>query len=240
MSRTREPDSETIAREGSGSETPGVSEGPLEVSLLCVHPLLVTEFRRVLSGGGFRVSYHRLEPGRVPDPEKWDVRPAPVHVLEADANASVTVAVIRRLLPVSPAGRILVVREEFPDREAFPLLSAGARGVLRYAEMESQLARALQVLAAGGFWVPRSLLSAFVESVLASSRPIRSAPLAQGLSRREAEVLELLLRNLSNKEIAKELKISSRTAKFHVSNLLAKHGVGRRADLIVLAHAGTS
>jgi DNA-binding NarL/FixJ family response regulator len=58
----------------------------------------------------------------------------------------------------------------------------------------------------------------------------------RGLSRREKEVLELLLENLSNKEIASELNISSRTAKFHVSNLLSKHGVRRRADLILLTH----
>jgi len=37
-----------------------------------------------------------------------------------------------------------------------------------------------------------------------------------------------------NKEIAKKLRISERTAKFHVSNLLAKFGVQRRADLILL------
>jgi DNA-binding NarL/FixJ family response regulator len=53
------------------------------------------------------------------------------------------------------------------------------------------------------------------------------------LSRRETEVLEALLDNLSNKEIAQRLHISERTVKFHVSNLLAKYGVTRRSDLIV-------
>ena len=43
-----------------------------------------------------------------------------------------------------------------------------------------------------------------------------------------------VLDNLSNKEIANKLNISERTAKFHVSNLLTKYGVGRRADLILL------
>jgi DNA-binding CsgD family transcriptional regulator len=53
-------------------------------------------------------------------------------------------------------------------------------------------------------------------------------------------VLEALLENLSNKEIADRLHISERTAKFHVSNLLAKFRLRRRQDLILhcLGQAG--
>jgi DNA-binding CsgD family transcriptional regulator len=55
------------------------------------------------------------------------------------------------------------------------------------------------------------------------------------LSRREREVYDLLLENLSNKEIAKRLNVSERTAKFHVSNLLSKFQVKRRSDLLLLS-----
>jgi DNA-binding CsgD family transcriptional regulator len=61
-------------------------------------------------------------------------------------------------------------------------------------------------------------------------RPAANAP---GLSRREQDVLEALLQNMSNKEIATRLNISERTVKFHVSNLLAKFSVQRRSDLIL-------
>jgi DNA-binding CsgD family transcriptional regulator len=54
------------------------------------------------------------------------------------------------------------------------------------------------------------------------------------LSPREIQVLDLLLDNLSNKEIASRMKIAERTVKFHVSNVLTKFGVARRADLILL------
>jgi DNA-binding CsgD family transcriptional regulator len=59
---------------------------------------------------------------------------------------------------------------------------------------------------------------------------------ASDLSRREQEALDSLLENLSNKEIASKLHISERTVKFHVSNLLQKFGVRRRADLILLCY----
>ncbi|HXM80176.1 MAG TPA: helix-turn-helix transcriptional regulator, partial [Thermoanaerobaculia bacterium] len=87
----------------------------------------------------------------------------------------------------------------------------------------------------GGFWVPRGLLSRFVDwTLVAGRRPGPSTALVP-LSPREREVHELLMENLSNKEIAKRLIVSERTVKFHVSNLLEKHGVKRRADLILQA-----
>ena len=82
--------------------------------------------------------------------------------------------------------------------------------------------------------MPRALLSAFVDSTLESARRPRPAPPGVRMSRREQEVVELLMQNLSNKEIGSKLHMSERTAKFHVSNLLAKYGVQRRADLILL------
>jgi len=82
--------------------------------------------------------------------------------------------------------------------------------------------------------VPRGLLSAFLDTM--RSAPLSGPALAgeSHLTGREREVLDGLLQNLLNKEIAKKLRISERTAKFHVSNLLAKFGVQRRADLILL------
>jgi DNA-binding NarL/FixJ family response regulator len=59
---------------------------------------------------------------------------------------------------------------------------------------------------------------------------------AAELSGREQEVLDALLENLVNKEIGSRLNISERTVSFHVSNLLSKFGVRRRADLIFLCY----
>src|SRR5258707_656101 len=64
--------------------------------------------------------------------------------------------------------------------------------------------------------------------------PVRMESTNPERSWREQEVLDSLLENLSNKEIASKLNIAERTVKFHVSNLLNKFGVRRRADLILL------
>jgi DNA-binding NarL/FixJ family response regulator len=206
------------------------------VCLFSFHPLLKTEFERVLPEEEFRLLFRRVDPDLLTNPEKLTVPRASAYVLESHRRAVVTealtAAVTRR-----PGARVLVVAEKFTEANAFPLLRLGTKGLVTYQEVESHLGRALKVLAGAGFWVPRALLSRFVDSEVSAARRSRPIALMRRLSRREKEVMELLLENLSNKEIASELHISSRTAKFHVSNLLSKHGVRRRADLMLLAYS---
>jgi DNA-binding NarL/FixJ family response regulator len=59
------------------------------------------------------------------------------------------------------------------------------------------------------------------------------------LRRRGAQVLPMVVRGLTNKEIANELNISERTAKFHVKDLMLKFGVKDRYTLASIAEAGT-
>jgi DNA-binding NarL/FixJ family response regulator len=69
------------------------------------------------------------------------------------------------------------------------------------------------------------------------SGPARSLDVDDGeiaLTSRENEVLSLLARGASNKVIARELKISVHTAKFHVASVLAKLGARNRSDAVVL------
>ena len=58
-----------------------------------------------------------------------------------------------------------------------------------------------------------------------------SGPRAQGLARREQEVLDLIAQDLPNKEIARTLHLSLPTVKSHVQSILKKLGVRRRADV---------
>jgi hypothetical protein len=94
----------------------------------------------------------------------------------------------------------LIVSEKFSSAESHDLLRLGAKGLLTYAEAREQLPRALPLVAAGGFWVPRALLSEFVDSVLESTRGGRVNMANEGeLSKREQQVLDALLENLANK-----------------------------------------
>jgi DNA-binding NarL/FixJ family response regulator len=61
-----------------------------------------------------------------------------------------------------------------------------------------------------------------------SSQPARSEP----LTKREAEVLQLLAQGLANKQIASTLGISEHTVKFHISSIYSKLGVNNRAEVV--------
>jgi DNA-binding NarL/FixJ family response regulator len=204
------------------------------VCLFSFHPLLLAEFERLLSGEKeTRVLERRVEHNQVPEPT-LSVPRASVYVIEAHSHRPVTETYVAAILERVPKARVVVIAEKLSEQAAFPLLRQGVKGMLRYSEVSAYLPRTLKEVASGGFWVPRSLLSAFVDSTLENVRRPRPAPPGVRMSRREQEVVELLMQNLSNKEIGSRLHMSERTAKFHVSNLLAKYSVQRRADLILL------
>ena len=211
------------------------SSKKLQVCVLSPHPLVLGELERLLTGPGFHVVARQLESTLAPDLRRVTVPRAGVYVVDAHAARPATAALITNILGQYPTARVLVVAEDFNQNASFTLLRLGTKGLLTYSEARTYLPRALPLVANGGFWVPREVLSGFVDSILNSSggRNLKG-DLSATLSRREEEVLDSLLQNLANKEIASKLNIAERTVKFHVSNLLSKFGVRRRADLILL------
>jgi DNA-binding NarL/FixJ family response regulator len=206
----------------------------LTVCILSPHPLVLSEFERLLAKTPFKVILKQLESTLAPDLRALDPPKADVYVVDGHAARPATGALLTNLLERCPESRLIVVGEQHNDANSFSMLRLGVKGLLTYVEAREQLVRALPLVAAGGFWVPRSVLSGFVDSILTGQGRRLKTDSVTNLSRREQEVLDSLLENLSNKEIASKLNIAERTVKFHVSNLLSKFGVRRRADLILL------
>ena len=216
-------------------ESVGSSSHRCSVGFYWCHPLVLPQFQRVISEHGFRLIARRLEADRIPDFERLSVPKASVYIVEAHPQFPVTEAVVTGIHARQPSSRVLLLSEPFDDATAFALLRLGVKGLMTYGEADGGLPRAIETVAEGGLWVGRALLSRFVDSALCTV-PLRVyATGFEGLTRRERQVLEAVLDNLSNKEIARRLHMSERTAKFHVSNLLVKHGVRRRADLLFCA-----
>jgi DNA-binding NarL/FixJ family response regulator len=207
----------------------------LKVCLLSPHPLVRSEFERVLPENAFQISFRQLNSSAPSEIKQLPIPKSPVYVIDGQASTPVIHALIEGILESNAKARVLVLASKHNDDSTFEFLRLGVKGLLAYGQATKQWQDALPLVAAGGYWVPRSVLSRFVESIIGTRKSNMSRNKTPGtLSRREREVLESLLRNLSNKEIASQLNISERTVKFHVSNLLAKHGVRRRADLIVM------
>src|SRR6202167_3762170 len=209
----------------------------LKVCLLSPHPMVLDEFHRLLEDSGFQITSKQLDSMLAPDLRNLDVPKASVYVVDSHAARQATGALLGNILDRHADARLLVIGDNLKEEDSYSLLRQGVKGILNYEEAREQLLRALPLVAAGGFWVPRAVLSSFVDTILSGTpgHRLRTNSPAE-LSRREQEVLNLLLENLANKELADRLHIAERTVKFHVSSLLAKFGVRRRADLILLCY----
>jgi DNA-binding NarL/FixJ family response regulator len=203
--------------------------------VLSPHPLALEALRQHLSSLPMTFEAVRLPHSAHLDVAALTRRASAVCVVDACYPPVAAERVVAQLMGALPGARALVLTEDLEETPAFRLLRLGVKGLLPYAEVAEQIRPSLLAVARGGFWVPRELLSRFVDSLLAAGQSRQTLHPA-GLSTRENDVLDCLLTNLANKEIALRLGISERTVKFHVSNLLGKFGVQRRADLILQAY----
>jgi DNA-binding NarL/FixJ family response regulator len=114
--------------------------------------------------------------------------------------------------------------------DATRLFYWGIEGFVQLSETwRVELPQAIHSVQNGQYWVPSEVLMALVSYVHAPEQ-LRALP-GQSLTTRERQVLRLLIRHLTNKEISKALVISERTVKFHVSHVLCKLGVENRRGL---------
>ncbi len=159
-------------------------------------------------------------PGWKPDVVLMDIH------LPDRSGIECTVA-LKALLP----GLQVIVLTAYEDTEnLFKALRAGACGYLLKRAQPAEILAAIQEVQGGGApmssEIARKVLGAFHDS------PPQAAA-EQDLSRREREILELLLRGLSNKEISAELSISVPTVKVHIRHIYEKLHVRCRVDLFV-------
>ncbi len=214
--------------------TPGKTQRRVKVCVVSTHSIVLQEIQRVLTDVPFDVAAAKVSAAQGAA-EGSQLPAAAVYVIDSEGTSEGLIELIRRIVDRAPEARMLVLGESFDEESAFPLLSLGVKGLVAHDLLGQQLPRALEAVCDGGYWVPRTLLASFVDSVISSSKQATPAkPAGVAVSRREKEIVDALLLNLSNKEIAGQLNISERTVKFHVSNLLSKFHVQRRADLILL------
>ncbi len=114
-------------------------------------------------------------------------------------------------------------------------LASGAQGFLVHGELHPEdLARAVRAVAAGQVWLSPSAASVAVQSVRARAESDSAMRLRFGLTRRERQLVELLVGGLSNAEIAATLVLAEKTVKNHLNHVYAKLGVTSRAQAVAL------
>ena len=123
-----------------------------------------------------------------------------------------------------PDARLIVLTTYDGDEDIYRSLQAGAKGYLLKDVFFEELETAIRTVHAGSRHIPAAIGERLAERMTGSE-----------LTGREMEVLELIVRGNSNKEIASALNISEATVKSHINNLLSKLGVTDRTQAATTA-----
>jgi two-component system, NarL family, response regulator LiaR len=142
------------------------------------------------------------------------------------------VEAIRRIRERQPQARVLVLSSFLDDERLFPAVRAGAAGYLLKDVEPRELVKAIRTVH-GGEALLHPAVAARLMDEFANAAP--AEPDAGVLTSREREVLTLIARGMPNKLIARELSISEKTVKAHVSSILGKLGVTDRTQAALFA-----
>jgi DNA-binding NarL/FixJ family response regulator len=141
----------------------------------------------------------------------------------------------RRLASQAPEVRVLMLTTFDLDDHVYAALRAGASGFLLKDAPPDHLLEAIRVVARGDSMLAPSVTRLLIDEI--ARRPAAvDTPGLDELTDRELEVLRLVARGRSNKEIATELYLGEATVKTHVGRILAKLGLRDRVQVVVAAY----
>ena len=147
-----------------------------------------------------------------------------VVIMDLSMPAKDGIEATREIMSAAPETKILVLTTFATSDSISSVLAAGARGVVLKNIPRDQLLLAIHRIIAG-----EQVLSEDVKMVLAEDPPV------EALSPRQSEILNMLARGMSNREMAAILGISVTVVKEHITALYGKLGAANRSEAITIA-----
>lgn len=129
----------------------------------------------------------------------------------------------RRILAAQPEIGIVILTTADAEAEVITAIEAGALGYVAKTSRKEEFVEAIRRIARGEAWLPPHL----TRRLLTHLKP---RPAQEALTNREQDVLALLARGWSNREIARKLGVTDITVRTHVSHVLGKLGVSNRVE----------
>jgi DNA-binding NarL/FixJ family response regulator len=144
----------------------------------------------------------------------------------------------RQIVQASPHIGVLMVTMFEDDPSVFNAMRAGARGYLLKGAKHEEMLRAIRAVG-GGEAIFSPAIAARLMEFFGSMKPKASPPAFPELTEREREILGLIAQGHKNTEIARQLVLSEKTVRNHVSNILSKlHVVDRTHAILRAREAG--
>jgi len=205
-----------------------VSASPIPLVIRTRHPLVACLIAMVLQAD------RQLPPFEIVDSSFYELPAHPETIVIIDA---VSIRLWRQQLSLCQEQRcrsiVLMIPNPNKDTDVLEAFSLGARGIVAMGgSQREELQTAIRKVIEGEVWSSATLSQYCVRHLYRLRKEMAS--LSQTLTAREQDVMSMVTKGLANKEIAGALKISARTVKFHVSNILRKGNLSNRHDLIIL------
>ncbi len=138
------------------------------------------------------------------------------------------------LIKQRPGTKILILSMYSDEQYVRNALDAGAKGYILKNAIENDLTRAVKAVAGGEQYLAPELSSVLIKAIQSGSFDKSTDPYDR-LTQREKQVLQLIARGKSNKEIAVMLDLSVNTVAVHRANLMSALGVHKTAELVLFA-----
>ena len=225
----------TVPPAGEGSTMPHTVAKTVKVVLAVETPELRARIARAIRESAQLELIERCEL-RLPEAAVSRSSRADVLVLETlddDMARSVRNGRLRE-----PDARILFISVNPVDAPILQLLQAGVHGILTAERAAATVVRAVQCVAAGQYWIGRSVVGEIVQALARRQEVARSGsvpPPSFSLTAAEAAILDLIAAGCSNKDIAEQRNITSATVKSHLTSIFQKTGTTNRLQLAMLA-----
>ena len=146
------------------------------------------------------------------------------------------IEVLRELASAEAAVRTIVLTAAIEKRQIVEALQLGARGILLKDAAIQLIAKCIDKVVEGDFWVGHEAVTSLVDYLRGLKRGSGgAAQKLSGFTPRENEIISAIVAGFANKEIAINLSLSEDTVKHHLTNIFDKAGVSNRLELAIWA-----
>ena len=142
----------------------------------------------------------------------------------------------RELSRAAPEARVVILTTFEQDDYIFRSLRVGASGFLLKRTRPEELIAAVHTVATGDSLLSPSITRRVIDRMAQQPVPESDQAALDELTPREREVLELIARGLSNREIARALTVEESTVRTHVKRILMKLGLRDRVQAVIFAY----
>ena len=217
---------------GDEEGTKGLDE--LRVLVVDDHDLFRTGLRNLLEEQGVNV-VGEAENGETAIRLASDLAPDVV-IMDLNMPGAGGVETTRRLSSLAPLSRVVVLTISADDDDVMNAVMAGACGYLLKNSSIQELIAGIRAASAGESLISPQIAAKVLQRLRAQSKDADAAETIRAeLSDRELQVLKLIANGKDNAQIARELFISPKTVKNHISNILMKLQIQNRIQAAVYA-----